>query len=222
MRADQRLAGQLVERAGQPLGEAPAVDEDQRRAVRADQLEQPRVDRRPDRRARRALRRRAARDLVRLRRAAPCPRPALRSRSSSCFFSRGVDDRDRAVRRRPRGPAANSSWIASSGVRRLAAARLAPADPALRRGSRARRGRGRRRRRGTARPRRAAAASPRGRCAGAAAPAERLEPLERQRQVRAALGRHQRVDLVDDDRVDRRAAPRARSTSAAGTATRAW
>ena len=30
-----------------------------------------------------------------------------------------------------------------------------------------------------------------------------LEPFERQRQVGAALGRHQRVDLVDDHRVDR-------------------
>ena len=42
---DQRLAGELVERAGQPLGEPAAVDEDQRRAMRADQLEQPRMDR---------------------------------------------------------------------------------------------------------------------------------------------------------------------------------
>ena len=52
VRADERLARQLVERAGQALGEPPAVDEDQRRAVRADQLEQPRVNRRPDRRPR--------------------------------------------------------------------------------------------------------------------------------------------------------------------------
>ena len=34
MRAHQRLAGQLVERAGQPLGQAAAVDEQQRRAMR--------------------------------------------------------------------------------------------------------------------------------------------------------------------------------------------
>jgi hypothetical protein len=33
--------------------------------------------------------------------------------------------------------------------------------------------------------------------------ADRLEPFQRQRQVGAALARHQRVDLVDDDRVDR-------------------
>ena len=31
---------------------------------------------------------------------------------------------------------------------------------------------------------------------------QRLEPLHRQRQVGAALGRHQRVDLVDDQRVE--------------------
>ena len=64
VRADERFAGQLVQRAGEPLGQAAAVDEDQRRAVRANQLEQPRVDRRPDRRPRVADRRRAARDLV--------------------------------------------------------------------------------------------------------------------------------------------------------------
>ena len=44
MRSHQRLAGQLVERRGQAFGEPPAVDEEQRRAVRANQLEQPRVD----------------------------------------------------------------------------------------------------------------------------------------------------------------------------------
>ena len=64
MRAHQRLARQLVQRAGQPLGQPAAVDEDQRRAVRANQLEQPRVDRRPDRRPRVADRRGSARDLV--------------------------------------------------------------------------------------------------------------------------------------------------------------
>jgi len=32
---------------------------------------------------------------------------------------------------------------------------------------------------------------------------EHREPLERQRQVNAALGRRERVDLVDDDGVDR-------------------
>ena len=67
MRPHQRLAGQLVERRGQTLGQAAAVDEEQRRAVRANQLEQARVDAGPDRRAHRPLRGRAARDLNRLR-----------------------------------------------------------------------------------------------------------------------------------------------------------
>ena len=44
--ADQRLAGELVQRAGQALGDAAAVDEDQRRAVRLHQFEQARIDRR--------------------------------------------------------------------------------------------------------------------------------------------------------------------------------
>ena len=42
--------------------------------------------------------------------------------------------------------------------------------------------------------------------------AECFEPFERQRQVRAALAGNERVDLVDDDRVDRASAARARST----------
>jgi hypothetical protein len=33
---------------------------------------------------------------------------------------------------------------------------------------------------------------------------ERLEPLERKEQVRATFGRRDRMDLVDDDRVDAR------------------
>ena len=48
VRTDQRFAGELVQRAGQPLGETPAVDEDERRAMRANQLEETRVDGRPD------------------------------------------------------------------------------------------------------------------------------------------------------------------------------
>ena len=48
----RRLARQLVEGGGQALGEAPAVHEDDGRAVRAHQLEQARVDGGPDRAAR--------------------------------------------------------------------------------------------------------------------------------------------------------------------------
>ena len=64
MRSHERFAGQLVERAGEALGQPAAVDEDQRRAMRANQLEQPRVNGRPDRRPRVADRRRPARDVV--------------------------------------------------------------------------------------------------------------------------------------------------------------
>ena len=64
--AHQRLARQLVERRRQPLGQAPAVDEQQRGAVRPHQLQQPRVDRGPDGLHGRALRRRPARLLDRL------------------------------------------------------------------------------------------------------------------------------------------------------------
>ena len=45
------------------------------------------------------------------------------------------------------------------------------------------------------------------------------QPLERQREVDAALGRRERVDLVDDDRVDAGQAARARDPRARGTAT---
>ena len=61
MRAHQRLAGELVERARQALGEPAAVDEQQRRSMRANQLDQPRMNRAPDRLRDRPLRRRPAR-----------------------------------------------------------------------------------------------------------------------------------------------------------------
>ena len=55
MRPDQHLAGELVERRREPLGDPPAVHEDERRPVRADEFEQARVNRRPDRLAGQAL-----------------------------------------------------------------------------------------------------------------------------------------------------------------------
>ena len=64
MGADQLLAGELVQPLGEPLGEPAAVGEDDRRAVRPDQLEQARVDRRPDARAHVAERDRSAGLLV--------------------------------------------------------------------------------------------------------------------------------------------------------------
>ena len=49
VRAGDLLLGQLVEPDREPLGEAAAVDEDDRRAVLLDELEDRRVDRGPDR-----------------------------------------------------------------------------------------------------------------------------------------------------------------------------
>src|SRR5207253_2238389 len=49
VRVYELLAGELVERRGEPLREASRIHEDQGRAVRADQLEQPWMDRWPDR-----------------------------------------------------------------------------------------------------------------------------------------------------------------------------
>ena len=46
--AHQLLAGELVEARGQPLGEPSRVDEDDRRAVGPDELEDPRMERGPD------------------------------------------------------------------------------------------------------------------------------------------------------------------------------
>ena len=93
--AHEVLAGELVQPRGEPLGEPAGVHEHDRRAVRADQLEQPRMDRRPDRRLRR---RRAVpagpswigcAEAARLRRRArPCPRPARRPRAPSACDGR--------------------------------------------------------------------------------------------------------------------------------------
>ena len=225
VRADQRLAGQLVERRGQALGDAAAVDEDQRRAVRAHQLQQARMDRGPDRRPRRALRRRAARDVDRLGRAAPCPRPAPRCAARSALRRAGVDDGDRARRRRRASRA--GELVARS--RRRAARRRAPARAGRRR-PRRRRSRGsgaggapsasRRRRpprkRATSSSGRCVADSPM-RCERAARPAPRGAPSTAPGARRAwsapARGSRRRSACR------RCGTPRARSRSAAGTAT---
>jgi hypothetical protein len=46
--AGEFLLGQVVQAQGEPLGEAAVVDEDDRRAVCANELEDLGVDRRPD------------------------------------------------------------------------------------------------------------------------------------------------------------------------------
>ena len=137
----------------QPLGEAPAVDEDQRRAVRADRAPAAADGWRPDRRRRAAAPRSAGGP------SAVEPRHVLDrhlDRRSSAFAGR-VDDRDGP----PRGGRSPRTRV-----------KLAPrpprrrtASPPSRRRTPSRRRPRRRLRPGSARPRRAAAAWPRARCA---------------------------------------------------------
>ena len=86
MRAHEILAGELVQARRESLGQPPGVREHDRRAVRADQLQQRRVDRGPDRAARLPVavrpapsppgrRRSGARPGRRARCRRPCPRP---------------------------------------------------------------------------------------------------------------------------------------------------
>ena len=50
VRLHQDLTGELVQRAGESFGETPAVDEDERGPMLANQLDEPRVNGRPRRR----------------------------------------------------------------------------------------------------------------------------------------------------------------------------
>ena len=127
---------------------------------------------------------------------------AMSSTGTSIFSSQrlapaGVDDGDRARRRRGCGVGAGELvGDLAGGIRRRASAS----------GSRSARRRWRRRalaspsevqRHLFERPLRGRQPDPLQRALG-----QRLEALHRQRQVGAALGRHQRVDLVDDQRVE--------------------
>ena len=170
MRARDLFLRELVQPQREPLGEPAVVDEDDRRAVLAHELEQRRIDRRPDRVDARLARRPSA-----------ARRPSSRMSStgtttcrSSCFAT----------------PASTSSIGRAAGDE---AADLL--ERPLRRRER--------------------------RCAGTAFADEPLEPLDREREVRAALRARDRVHLVDDQRVDACAAARAPATSASGRATRA-
>ncbi len=159
MRADQRLSGQLVQRAGQPLGEAAAVDEDERGAMRANQVEQARMDRRPDRGTRIADRRGSAWNVVGGRE--PCHvfdrhfDPQVERLLGAGVHDRDRPECDRRVRRKlvfdralgvSRRRRTFGGWIATAGVMRRAAP-LRPGSEPLHR---------------------AGAASPRARCAAAA------------------------------------------------------
>ena len=65
-------------------------------------------------------------------------------------------------------------------------------------------------------PSRSASASPTGRCAAGSSPHSAVEPLQRQREMRAALVRRDRVDFVDDHGARGRQHARGRIPSRAG------
>ena len=181
--------------------------------VRSNQLEQPRMNRRPDRRrATGPLRGGPTRHDRRPRPVGPCLRPAPRSAARAAFFSDGVDDGDRAIGRRPCRSSVNSSWSSASTSSTGCTSRFRD-DAGLRwarlRARRARLGAAEKPRHFVERAlrRREADALQRsrsGRARSAPVAAKRLESLERQREVRASLAGHERVNLVDDDGVDRR------------------
>ncbi len=206
MRPDEDFAGELVQCAREPFGQPAAVHEDQRRLVRANQLQQPRVDRRPDGGPRVADRRRSARDVVRRREAGHVLDRHLDAQRELLLRS-GVHDRhgpvaDRPGRRRrirPRSPARGRAPALSCSTcdLRLVTCRLVTCDlrPATCDVC-------------ASAPPRNRETSSSGRCVAerpircGSTIAARHEPLDRDREVRAPLGRHQRVDFVDDDRLD--------------------
>ena len=126
-RGPRRSTRQLVEPGGQPLGQPAGVDEDERRAVLLDQLEQAGVDRRPDAAARR---RRPPPGRSPARRCISPRRAHVLDRHDDLDVERlahaGVDDRDR-----PRPAAVAAAEEAGDLVERALGGRQADA---LRRG----------------------------------------------------------------------------------------
>ena len=167
MRARNLLFGELVQPHGEPLGQAPVVDEDDRGAVLLHEREDRRVDRGPDRAGIRLVAgvhldpvlHHGLGELVR--------RPELAQvlhrhdhLEIEVLASAGVDELDRAI-----GSAVTTCDEAADLLQR--ALRRREADPLCR-------------------------------------PVEqRVEALERESEVGAALGARDGVHLVDDHRVDR-------------------
>ncbi len=196
----QRFAGQLVQRARETFGEPAAVDEDQRGPVRTNQLQQPRVDRRPDGGARVADRRRTARDIV-----GSCQPGHVLDRDLDPEVERlplaSVDDDDRAI---ANGASVRRELVANLAlnVARGGMPTLIPAPGGGRAGPLPTIGR---RPLDTAEKPRDFVERPLGRRQADTLRrtfAQRGETFDRHGEVRAALGRDERVNLVDDDRVD--------------------
>ena len=173
------LRRELVQPQRDALGRAAVVDEHDRRGVLAHQPQQLRVDRRPDRGA---------------------------------WSPRSGSGRHRVQRVRARPPAAGRRARSSTRPGPRCAGRAACA-PRRRRSSTSRPGPTRKRPISSSgfcvalRPIRWKAEPPAGRPAAVAH--ELLQALEREGEVRAALGVRDGVDLVDDHRVDRARASRA-------------
>ena len=185
----QLVVVHLVQALGDPLGAAAVVDEDDRRVVLADQPQQLRVDRGPDRAG---VRGRVERRLDRARVDPLGGVLQLRSGAASCRC------------RRRRGACSTAGWARPCprrGRRSPGRAAWARRHPRSRTPARCRRG--------SRRSAPAAAGSPRDRSSGCGLRPQVVEPLQRQRQVRAALRRCDRVDLVDDHRLDARRGSRA-------------
>ena len=152
VRADQVLLGELVQPGGEAFGHAARVHEHDRRAMRADQLEQLRVDRRPDRRRRRrATVRRRPQDVGHRARSlddAPELGHVLDRDDDLDLHGlavAGVDDRHRPGSRRPsarpgtaRSPRAVAAWPTgrcAAAARRSAARAVRARAPGARRAS---------------------------------------------------------------------------------------
>ena len=158
MRVRQLFTRQIVQRVRDALREPAAVDEDERRAVLAHELEEPRVDRRPDARAPIGPRGRPAAELERLAEACHVLDRHLDGELERLSMA-GIDDAHRA-RAVGLEPTEESSDLVQRALRRGESDALeAPTR-------------------------------------------EALEPFQREREMRAALGRDDGVDLVDDDALD--------------------
>ena len=161
VRARDLFLGQLVQPHRQPLGEPPVVDEDDRRAVLLDELEDRRVDRGPDRAGVRLVARAISTPSCTTGWASSFDVPSSRRSSTGhdhleieLLARAGVDELDRAV------AGDEAADLLERALRRR------EADP-LRR-----------------------------------LVEQRVEPLEREREVGAALGAGDGVDLVDDHGLD--------------------
>ena len=166
MRVRDLLLGEIVQRGGDALREAAAVDEDERAAVLTDELEQARMDRRPDRDAAVGPAHGTRAELQRIAEARHVLDRHLDG-ELKCLPAARVDDAHRSCPALAE-PSEEARDLIERALRRGETDALEAGETFL------------------------------SQCGSD----EALEPLQREREVGAALGRHQRVDLVDDDRLD--------------------